>query len=156
MKRRRRKKRPPKTPEQIRSEWKSQQYDRFHKTYTLEEVLPHIVESGRKAIAKFDGNLVKMYSLRLRTFKIHGTKCVTCGTEGTFFALERNHGPPNQPEANPTGRYHFNLYGYNENGTEVILTKDHIRPKSKDGQDTINNMQTMCGICNCIKGNSTK
>lgn len=32
------------------------------------------------------------------------------------------------------------------------MTKDHIVPKSKGGPDKIENYQTMCTECNCIKG----
>jgi 5-methylcytosine-specific restriction endonuclease McrA len=32
------------------------------------------------------------------------------------------------------------------------MTKDHIFPKSKGGKDVIENMQTMCTICNKNKG----
>ena len=32
------------------------------------------------------------------------------------------------------------------------MTKDHIYPKRHGGKDTIENMQTMCAICNSEKG----
>jgi 5-methylcytosine-specific restriction endonuclease McrA len=51
-------------------------------------------------------------------------------------------------------RYHFNLYGYNERGEEIMLTKDHIIPKSKEGKNDIDNYQTMCCKCNWKKGNN--
>lgn len=34
------------------------------------------------------------------------------------------------------------------------MTKDHITPKSKGGLDKIENMQTMCIVCNQEKGNT--
>lgn len=40
-----------------------------------------------------------------------------------------------------------------ENGKEVLMTKDHIIPKSKGGADDISNYQTMCERCNEAKGN---
>jgi len=132
---------------------KAQQYDRFHKTYTLEEVLPFISRSGKKLKREYDGNLVKMFSLRLRTFLIHGTVCVNCGLCGQYFALER-HLPASHYLNDNIVNYHFNLYGKHESGEEILFTKDHIIPRSKRGPDSIKNMQTMCITCNHNKGDS--
>jgi len=41
---------------------------------------------------------------------------------------------------NTAGPYHFNLYGYDTEGNEVLLTKDHILPKSKGGTDHLSNL----------------
>lgn len=131
--------------------YKKQQYDRFHKTYTLKEVLPFVSASGEKLEKEFDGNLVKMFSLRLRTFLLHGTCCEECGLCGHFFALERHSLSSHYTDKQ---RYHFNLYGINENNEEILFTKDHITPKSKRGADSIDNMQTLCIICNLEKGDS--
>ena len=46
----------------------------------------------------------------------------------------------------------MNLYAINEKGEEVLMTKDHIEPKSLGGKNSLNNYQTMCTICNCEKG----
>ena len=133
-------------------------------TYKLEDVLPYVVfdktirklkKNGikkgtpefREAAEKLYGeHWVKMYSQRYQVFKTKGTKCVKCGIEGTFFALER--GAHNQQN---TDRYHFNLYGLNELGEEVLITKDHILPKSKNGKNSVENYQPMCIHCNGIK-----
>jgi len=66
------------------------------------------------------------------------------GIEGKFFALEQN-GMDNN-------RFHFNLYALDENGNEVLMTKDHIVPSSEGGKNVIDNLQTMCIICNNKKG----
>ncbi len=50
-------------------------------------------------------------------------------------------------------KWHFNLYGINENNEEILFTKDHIIPKSKGGGEHIDNFQTMCCKCNSKKGN---
>lgn len=128
-----------------------QKYDRFHKTYTLEEVLPFISWNGKRLIRDFDGNKVKMFSLRLRNFAQHGTVCETCGLCGAFFVLER-HLETSHYREDMSMRYHFNLYGIDESGEEVLFTKDHIIPKSKGGSDNLKNLQTMCIICNAEKG----
>ena len=40
-----------------------------------------------------------------------------------------------------------------DNGEEILMTKDHILPRSKGGIDDISNYQTMCKLCNEAKGN---
>jgi 5-methylcytosine-specific restriction endonuclease McrA len=47
---------------------------------------------------------------------------------------------------------HFNLYG-EEHGRLVLMTKDHILARSKGGEDILENYQTMCCVCNNLKGN---
>lgn len=118
-------------------------------TYSLEEIFPHVYsprECRKNKDLKyhvFDGDEIKMISARYRLFKYTGCKCVNCSTVGTFFAKER-------PEGS-NERYHLNLYGYDKDGNEVMLTKDHIRPKAKGGRDTLMNYQTMCIPCNQLK-----
>lgn len=97
----------------------------------------------------FRGHSIKMDSLRYRTFKTHGCTCVTCGVKGTYFAIERSINRFMQPT---TETYHLNLWGIDANGNEVLFTKDHILPKSLGGPDRIENMQTMCTVCNLEKG----
>jgi hypothetical protein len=123
------------------------------KKYPVEEVLPHVVKrKGMKPVRiEFDGDPIKVNSLRLMTFKMKGCTCVTCGLEGTYFLKERG---------KPTENFHFNLFGdvkTTVDGEEIIerrlFTKDHIHPKSKGGADSLENMQTMCSNCNSEKGN---
>ena len=88
-----------------------------------------------------DGFDVYPISLRYMNFYQHGVTCVACGRVGTHFKL------CGDSRAN---RRHFNLY--TDDG--VLMTKDHIIPKSKGGMDIVSNMQTMCACCNRKKGNS--
>jgi len=123
---------------------KQKRMKRFGK-YTIEQVLEKVSleDEGKKSVTSFDGNPVKMNSLRYKTFKKFGVKCVSCGIEGQFFALEAHPG---------NTRYHFNLYALDSDDNEVLMTKDHITPKIEGGQDTLENLQPMCAICNELKG----
>ena len=87
-----------------------------------------------------DGFKVHPISLRYMTFYQKGTTCVCCGKVGTHFKLCGD---------DSTARRHFNLFA--DDGT--LITKDHILPKSKGGEDTVENLQPMCEKCNAAKGN---
>lgn len=97
--------------------------------------------------AKIGDHKVKMSSHRLWTFFKTGIKCVECGIEGEFFAKEKNHKDEERP--------HLNLYALDD-GEEVLMTKDHVTPKSKGGDNHIDNYQTMCFKCNQKKGDEKK
>lgn len=99
----------------------------------------------RNAKVKFCGDIIKGNSQRYQTFFTKGLKCSCCGIEGKYFAKEKW---GNQPS------YHLNLYALDADGNEVLMTKDHILPKSKGGKDHISNYQTMCEVCNMTKGNN--
>lgn len=99
----------------------------------------------------FHGDKMNPLSQRYEVFFKKGMKCCKCGLEGKYFAKER-HITPKGEIISP--KYHFNLYALDENGNEVLMTKDHIIPKSKGGKDCLDNYQTMCARCNEAKGNS--
>lgn len=111
--------------------------------FGLEEVLPFIGESKKKDYC-VDG---KKYSVRMNSDRyfvfLKNIRCVACNLEGKKMFLELN-----------PGDYipHFNLYG-EEYGRLVLMTKDHIIPKSKGGRDCLSNYVTCCSICNNLKGN---
>ena len=118
------------------------------RTFSIQEILPfiRIGNSGLPVHRVYKDEEVRMNTATLKTFALHGTKCSKCELEGLYFALERT---PNNKQDN---KFHFNLYGKNEKGEEVLLTKDHILPKSKGGKSTQENLQTMCQVCNLDKG----
>lgn len=96
----------------------------------------------------FDGVSIKMGSARYKLFKTKGISCVQCQVEGKYFAIERTFS-----ESIPNGRWHLNLYAIDDLGKEVLMTKDHIIPKSKGGKNELENYQPMCLVCNNKKGN---
>jgi hypothetical protein len=106
--------------------------------YSLEEVLPFI---GLKE-KEFNGDMINFNSARLKTFK-NSLTCCKCGIKGVFFAKEK---------CLNDNRFHFNLYAIKD-GKEILMTKDHIIPRSCGGNNSRNNLQTMCVICNQNKGN---
>jgi hypothetical protein len=116
-------------------------------TYDVQYIMPMVMDMpariGKAHKVLFRDMPVNMANDRLRTFLHSGTKCVECGLEGEFFALER---------FCDTDDYHLNLYGI-RNGKEVLFTKDHIVPRSKGGPSQLDNYQTMCSYCNGQKGN---
>ena len=94
---------------------------------------------------------VKMYSQRFDCFR-QSLVCACCGLKGKIFILEGipGHEPPKGQGQSHTS-IHFNLYGEIENAY-VLFTKDHIVPVSRGGTDVLSNYQTMCFVCNLVKG----
>jgi 5-methylcytosine-specific restriction endonuclease McrA len=84
---------------------------------------------------------VRMGSPRYVLFA-QNPQCVVCGLQGTKVRLEL---PPD------TITPHFNLYAI-ENSNYILMTKDHKIPVSKGGTNAFDNFQTMCSICNGLKG----
>lgn len=108
------------------------------------EVIPYITneESRRQYIVNGQSYFVRMNSDRYFVFK-NSLSCAACGITGTKMILDINQG-----DNNP----HFNLYAV-ENDDLVLMTKDHIIPKSKGGLNDLSNYATMCSICNNLKSN---
>lgn len=115
------------------------------KEFDPDYILSLIGKGRTKQDFEVDGTRikVKLTSDRYRLFK-KNRNCVSCGLQGTRMFLD----------ANPCDSIpHFNLYG-EEDGRLILMTKDHILPKSKGGKDALNNYATMCCICNNLKGNA--
>jgi 5-methylcytosine-specific restriction endonuclease McrA len=100
---------------------------------------------------------VHMDSLRYQIFaRPDGLKCAYCGIVGEIFVLEK----PEDPTC-PEDRAHFNLYAMvklPDNDPRVwqrvLMTKDHVVPKSKGGKDHLGNLRTCCSPCNTEKADS--
>lgn len=97
----------------------------------------------RTSHLKVEETLVGCQSTRMLTY-INSTTCVHCGLVGTYFAVEKHHASDKS--------WHFNLYGVDASGKEVMITSDHIIPKSKGGSNNLPNRQPMCSPCNTAKG----
>lgn len=92
----------------------------------------------------FNGSTIYTRGSRLEVFKRNSSKCVKCGIQGQYFAIERHI---------DSRRYHMNLYAVHRDGHEVLMTIDHIIPVSRGGPNNRANKQTMCTYCNHKKGN---
>jgi hypothetical protein len=114
------------------------------KCFTYEEIISKISESSRRIpfLVEETKYYVKMNSQRYVLFKDQ-KNCQCCGLEGVTFILQHNLNQVN---------YHFNLYA-KENDDYVLMTKDHIQPKSKGGKNLLSNYNTTCAICNHLKDN---
>lgn len=108
--------------------------------YTLEEVLPFVSANYKKEKKLFWTFLVKVSSQRLLCFK-NSTFCIVCNRVWSHFRLEQSISWETP---------HLNLYS----DDNILMTKDHIVPKSKWWENKMYNYQTMCTICNCKKGNT--
>lgn len=124
--------------------------------YPIEQVLAAFIQPGpglrrksNETEVDFDGDLMYMDSDRYWCFKEKGTVCCECGMESKYFAKER----ANLKKPPKVERFHFNLYGVDSEGLEVMMTKDHVLPVAQGGLDEISNYRTMCTRCNCEKGN---
>lgn len=104
----------------------------------------------KKIKRDYDGDMMKMGSQRYYTFA-KSLCCDHCCREGVFMAKERHLSKKGEPVG--LGAYHFNLYAVDPDGTEVLMTKDHIIPKSKGGKNVVSNYMTMCEPCNKEKRN---
>jgi len=93
------------------------------------------------------GEEVYALSDRYKTFFTKGYSCCQCGIKGKYFALEAGLG-------SKIPQYHLNLYAVNNENEEILMTKDHITPKSKGGINHLDNYQTMCCNCNAKKGSN--
>ena len=113
--------------------------------YHPDDVLRHITRKRiHRDYAGHDGRTwsVRMNSHRYFCFS-RSLSCAVCGIVGNTMVLERNVGSKSNP--------HFNLYSGVEN-SRILMTKDHIKPKSCGGRNDQDNYQTMCTICNGLKG----
>lgn len=76
---------------------------------------------------------------RLKVFNEKGVKCCNCRNEGIRLIHHCNH----------LSATHIDLYTRDL----VLMTVDHIVPKSFGGNSSIENLRPMCELCNSRRGN---
>jgi 5-methylcytosine-specific restriction endonuclease McrA len=103
-------------------------------------VLSQCLPRDDKTKVDFDGYYVKMNSIRYKCFK-RSRVCAHCGLVGTVMLLDQSW---------DGRRPHFNLYAVKD-GDLILMTRDHIVPRSKGGLDILDNLQTLCIDCNSEK-----
>jgi len=117
------------------------------------EILPLIPRKNSKLKITSQESIqeisVKTCSLRLQVFK-RSLVCSSCGLTGVLFKLQR--------QVNKDERPHLNLYACRSKPDGeiefILMTQDHIFPRSKGGKDDLNNLQTMCVECNLLKSDN--
>jgi 5-methylcytosine-specific restriction endonuclease McrA len=108
--------------------------------FPIEEVLP-LVGTGKQ---EFHGFKLNFSSNRLEALK-KSPFCIQCGIKGSFFRLEKT-------DKEADYQIHLNMYAVDDNGQEVMLTKDHMVSVYENGTDHPGNLQTLCRKCNAAKG----
>lgn len=122
-----------------------------------EKVLPFVPTkenkrvNSKRAFEGFINNKIETINIPIggQRYQLFASSivCARCGIEGKYFAIERQHnGNPN--------KFHLNLYAVNDQGQEVLMTKDHIKPKSLGGENVLSNYNTMCVNCNRKKADT--
>ena len=90
---------------------------------------------------------VNMSSKRYKIF-LKSKRCFVCGIKGLYLILEHQ-------TDNPLDRAHFNMYGEDPvTHGEILFTVDHMIPKSMGGDNTHDNIVTMCQPCNGHKSDT--
>jgi 5-methylcytosine-specific restriction endonuclease McrA len=112
------------------------------KTYTVEEIKAH----GDAEF--FYDKEVTDKRIKLRRAHIlneigHNCSEEGCNISGFHYALGEDKG----------GGLHLDLYAYDKEGDLVMITIDHIKPKSKGGSDDIENLRPHCKPHNEMKAN---
>lgn len=136
--------------------------------YDAVDILPFIGEGKSPIQFPFLGVVARVGSRRMECLK-RNQKCVMCGCRGSVFLLQKHE----RGQSHRTNcfiqncawcslmlkeeaevRPHLNLYHVGSRGGLVMMTQDHIIPRSRGGSNELENLQTMCANCNQAKGNS--
>jgi len=118
--------------------------------YVFDNLVDETIGVKSDSFDVFSDKLNKRFSVYLNSqryllFKRSGCTCVECGLVADRCILIA--------EPNGNNRGHFEFAGVDSSGTLVIMTKDHIIPRSLGGNDILENYQPMCEVCNKNKRN---
>lgn len=86
---------------------------------------------------------------RLHIFAQKGRTCVSCGREGTFLIVSKEVSTKYTRKRKSVSHHHIDLY----TDDFVLMTVDHIIPRSISKDESDENKQPMCSPCNESKGN---
>lgn len=91
--------------------------------------------------------------------------CVSCDRVGSIWMLqshgklvtplteqEKFFGVKRKIKHSDEQRPHLNLWAVDASNNLVMMTQDHILPRSRGGSNGSHNLQTMCTFCNSAKG----
>lgn len=103
-------------------------------------------EAVRKAYFNGESKFAdcSLRSVRVQVLLRKSPKCPCCGYRILFFAAQRH---KSQADAG----VHLNAWTIKDDRV-VMMTHDHIVPKSKGGTNTVENGQVMCASGNARKG----
>ena len=116
---------------------------------SLDEILPYIAKTPEYASRSFwCPNIKRCVFISLATARMRlfgrSQECVACKIQADHFWIEKN-------SQNPINGWHLNMYALNHHGDPVMLTLDHIKPRSKGGKRNPKNIQLLCRHCNSLK-----
>lgn len=115
------------------------------------DIIKEIYQKTQEALdskkIEIEGIKIRREDDRYENLYKNGLECKCCGMKAQFAAIEK---------IDKKQRYCFiNFYGVNADGEEVMLTKDHIYPRSLGGFNNISNYQVLCMKCNLAKSSKT-
>ena len=113
--------------------------------YTYEEIRDVYLSEVKNKRGKRVRSIILPDKSRYRltnTFRLimeKGNICSSCKKSGTYFL---------QTERNNTDKFNVNACIYLFTEDNILMTRDHIIPRSAAGSDRLLNLQPMCSSCN--------
>ena len=119
----------------------------IYKKYTIEEIFKELENDTLPDRLIYGENDYKDSVRRVQIIKElidrDGNKCLGCGAVPMYFALGKDR----------VGKWHLDLYG-GDIDDDHMFTIDHVHPKSRGGENKLENYQLLCKICNEDKSDS--
>lgn len=119
------------------------------------DLLGFYFQSERRRIVLPNGQNIPYRKNTLLTLSVwKGTSCQGCGLEANTFIMQHQKEVRCNIQSQVCQSSCVNLYWVGDDGEQVLFTKDHIIPRSKEGWSAIWNYQLMCEGCNMSKGDT--